>query len=120
LEAKKQRVMLRINYEDKTHYTEAILHPQGYMKAKYTHLDIPADKAPEILVDLSRIRGIRIPCRFDDNCIILVISGLSTIRICVENYRIMCREHVWLSKKKDGMIYVGPIKASSIWKKDVL
>ncbi len=113
METKKQKVRLSINYEDKTYYTDAILHSKGYMKAKYTHLDIPADKAPEILVDLSRIRGIRIPCRCDDNCMVLIISGLSMLKICVENYRIMCREHVWISKKKDGMIYVGPIETSS-------
>ena len=113
METKKQKVILRIIYEDKTYYINAILHPKGYMKAKYTHLDIPADKVPEILVDLSRIRGIRIPCKCDDNCIILIISGLSMLKICVENYHIMCREHVWISKKKDGIIYVGPIKISS-------
>jgi len=113
LEMKKQSIILRIIYEDNTYYINAILHPKGYMKAKYTHLDIPADRAPEILVDLSRIRGIRIPCKNDDNCIILILSGLSILKICVENYHIVCREYVWFSKKKDEMIYVGPIKISS-------
>ncbi len=112
METKKQKIILRIIYEDKTYCTNAILHPKRYMKAKYTHLDIPADKVPEILVDLSRIRGIRIPCKNDDTCIFLIISGLSMLKICVENYHIICREHVWISKKKDRTIYVGPIKIS--------
>ena len=107
---KKQKVRIRIRDSDKFYEINAVLHPRGYMKAKYTHLDIPCSKAPDILIDAAKIRGAKTPCYNRGDCIVLDLLGLSEIKVCISGMKLRCNGYVWLAIKKDKTIYLGPIR----------
>ncbi|NPA98800.1 MAG: hypothetical protein GXO43_05410 [Crenarchaeota archaeon] len=107
---KKQKVRIRIRDSDKFYEINAVLHPRGYMKAKYTHLDIPCDEAPDILYDAAKIHGVKTTCYNRGSCIVLDLLGLSDIEICIEGMKLECYDKIWLTIKKDRTIYLGPVK----------
>ncbi len=107
---KKQNLKIRICDGNECREINAVLHPRGYMKAKYTHLDIPCSKAPDILIDAAKIRGAKTPCYNRGDCIVLDLLGLSEIKVCISGMKLRCNGYVWLAIKKDKTIYLGPIR----------
>jgi hypothetical protein len=92
---------------------EALYHPKGCMKARHSHLDIPPSKRLAPLLELAKLRGIKLPCKNVDKALEIHDLHLS-IKLVIKPYtgRLHCRKHVYIMITNAGMLYLAPITYS--------
>ncbi|ALL02081.1 hypothetical protein Pyrde_2038 [Pyrodictium delaneyi] len=103
----KKRLKAYISIENTRLPLEAYYHPEGCMKAKQPHLDLPCI---EPLCSLTVKRGFTLMCRNLGNCIELTepITGI-TVTICLEAGEPLCRKSVYIMRTRSKKIYISPI-----------
>lgn len=91
---------LRVLVEPDAHVEviEAEIHHAGCMKARYTHIDMPAaGRAAGLLAELARGRGVRLPCRSDGGRLVIHVPGLGVDLVLEAPGLPACREYVHVS-----------------------
>jgi hypothetical protein len=87
---------------------DGYIHLAGTLHAHYTHLDIINCKILMPLREILRIKGLRLPCKSINGCVLISIPELNIwFKICVRKYNIKCLNHkVYTMLTRNNNIYI--------------
>lgn len=107
----KHKIKLEITINNDSMQCIAEYHPRGYMRAKNDHLDIsPECKILNTLYMLAKKRGISLKCLNRNRCVSIIVPEINYEAIlCVQDYRVKCRDKVYLMITRRGNLYI-PVK----------
>ena len=105
----KRLVRLVVKLEDKRFTVQAYYHPKGYMKARYSHLDL--ETGVPLLGELARFKA-KLLCHDNGPCIDLTFNGFKLALCPLEGCkRLRCVSRVsYLMLTRSGRIYLNGVE----------
>ncbi|ADI31560.1 hypothetical protein [Staphylothermus hellenicus] len=104
----KRKIVFEVIIDNDSAKCMAEYHPRGYMRAKHDHLDIgPECKVLNTLFVLAKNRGVSLKCLNRNGCLSIIVPEINyEALICIQNYRVKCRNRIYLMITRRGNLYI--------------